>query len=98
MWIELTDEYASKIKDFAKRKIRLQDGSARWAYWHKRESCFFWNSGEEAVYMDDPSQRPTHIMSGLTKRAADGLKRPAKKTISKSKKAAAKVAGSPSRR
>lgn len=75
MWVELTDEYASKIKDGARRKIRLRNGLERWAYWLKRECCFFWNSGEDAVYMDSPGERPTHIWCKLTMRAPDLPKR-----------------------
>jgi hypothetical protein len=65
-WIEISDEYVSKIKDMARRKIRLQRKSTIevWAYWHKEERCFFWNNGEDAAYMDDKQFRPTHIFVG----------------------------------
>jgi hypothetical protein len=62
-WIELTDEYANKIKALnTKRKIRLQNGEEIWAFWHAREKCFFWNDGDGAAYMDEPDNRPTHIL------------------------------------
>jgi hypothetical protein len=68
-WQKVTNEMVSKIKSLAKRKIRLGGKGRRakrelWAYWDANEKCFFWDSGECAVYMDDPLQRPTHILVG----------------------------------
>ena len=47
-----------------KIRIRLSRKSELWAYWDKSEGCFFWNNGEDAVYMDDKYDRPTHILVG----------------------------------
>jgi hypothetical protein len=65
-WTKLTDDYVSKVKQNAHRKIRLQGKSQEevWAYWDKKEECWFWHQGEDAVYMDEPSDRPTHILVG----------------------------------
>jgi hypothetical protein len=69
-WRKLTDEYVNTIKPNARRKIRLQwkigkNGSNEvWAIWNKYEGCFYWNNGEDGVYMDSPSERPTHILVG----------------------------------
>ena len=63
MWRIMTDEYLETIKPFAKRKIRIPkvklDG--QWAFWDKYEGCFFWNSGDEAVYMCDKENRPAYM-------------------------------------
>ena len=65
MWIEISDEYVNKLKNMSRRKIKLNEdyggGKEQWAYWDKKEGCFFWAQGEAAVYMDDLQQRPTHI-------------------------------------
>ncbi len=64
-WIELTDDYANNIKDNSRRKIRAQSPVEEvWAYWDKKEGCFWWAQGEAAVYMDEPDMRPTHILAG----------------------------------
>lgn len=63
-WIEITDVYVLKLKPYARRKIRLQGGEEVWAYWDRKEGCFYWNQGEDAVYMDDEKQRPTHVLIG----------------------------------
>jgi len=65
MWKKLTDDYVSTLNPYAKRKIRLQDGREQWVTWDKQEQCFFWQQGEAAVYMDDPHQRPTHVLVGV---------------------------------
>ena len=63
-WVELTDEYVSKIKHLARRKIRLQNKMEQFVLWDKNEGCFFWEQGESAAYMDEPDARPTHILIG----------------------------------
>lgn len=63
-WIELTDEYLATIKHLSRRKIRLPWNHEVSAYWDKEEGCFFWNDSEEAVYVDQPGERPTHIRVG----------------------------------
>jgi len=66
-WVELTDEYTSKIKHLTRKKIRLPesyDNEERTALWDANEKCFFWAQGECAAYMDEPDNRPTHIMVG----------------------------------
>ena len=64
-WIKLTDDYVSKIKHNAHRKIRVQSPVEEiWAYWDKKEGCFWWQQGEVAAYMDEPDNRPTHILVG----------------------------------
>lgn len=47
-----------------KKRVRLLRKSELWAYWDSYEGCFFWNNGEDGVYMDDPIDRPTHILVG----------------------------------
>ena len=65
-WAKLTDDYVSKVKHDAHRKIRLQGKHQEevWAYWNKSEGCWIWHQGEDAVYMDEPDCRPTHILVG----------------------------------
>ena len=65
MWIKITDEYLETIKSFANRKIRIPKVKleGNWVTWDKYEGCFFWNSGEEAVYMDDKANRPAYRWS-----------------------------------
>lgn len=61
-WVELTQAYIAGLNHMARRKIRLPwHQTDVWAYWDKNEGCFFWNSGENAVYMDEPDVRPTHV-------------------------------------
>ena len=66
-WVKIDKYDVSKIKPYARRKIRLQKtwgGREIWVRWDKKEGCFFWNSGEDAVYVNDQYQCPTHILVG----------------------------------
>ena len=70
MWIKITDEYLKTIKPFAKRKIRIPKVKLenQWAFWDVYEKCFFWNSGDEAVYMTDADMRPAYRWVGEKKK------------------------------
>ena len=81
MWIEITDEYLKTLKPYAKRKIRIPKArlSGQWAYWHKYEGCFFWNSGEDAVYMDEKENRPAYVWRANKRLQSDASPRGAGK-------------------
>ena len=63
-WVELTDEYTKTIRDNAYRKIRLRDGQEFRCIWIEREQCFYNYSIDIGFYMDEPDDRPTHILIG----------------------------------
>jgi len=66
-WVKLTDEYVETLKPYAKRKVRLPFGKPKeelWCLWDEYEKCFFRPSTEDGFYMDDPYQRPTHVLIG----------------------------------
>lgn len=65
-WVELTEDYCTRLRPYARRKIRLAWGNPPyeiWATWDESEECWFWSAGEDAVYMSDEF-RPTHVMIG----------------------------------
>ena len=61
-WIKLTDEYVNNLEQFSRHTIRFQNGQEKITTLDKCEGCFFWNSGDDAVYMNEPDVRPTHIL------------------------------------
>jgi hypothetical protein len=63
-WIELTDEYTKTIKNASYRKIRLQNGQEIRCVWIEYEKCFYYYPGDYGFYMDDPLNRPTHVLVG----------------------------------
>ena len=63
-WIKLTDDYVNNLKQFAKRKVRLQNKPRQelWCLWDKTEKCFFYPATEDGFYWDEPNERPTHVL------------------------------------
>ena len=65
-WIELTDEYTKTLKDGCIRKVRIQNASRQElvCFWIESEKCFYHDPSDSGFYMDEPENRPTHILIG----------------------------------